>query len=188
MKAVIQRVTSAKVEIDGKVIGEIGKGLLVLVCAVKGDTDEDLEYLVKKTPALRIFGDEQGKMNLSVADIRGELLVVSQFTLAASTRKGNRPSFEQAEEPGQAKKMYEELVRRLGEAGLPVRTGEFAAMMQVSLTNDGPVTIILDSREDWRMRRVGLTARPEVNRKSADQTAWTRINERMRRHQTEPVT
>ncbi len=147
MRAVIQRVASARVETGGQVIGEIGKGLLVLVCAVKGDSERDLEQLVKKLPSLRIFGDDQGRMNLSVADIRGELLVVSQFTLAASTRKGNRPSFEQAEEPARAKAMVEELVRRLHEAGLTVRTGEFGAMMQVSLVNDGPVTIIMDTRE-----------------------------------------
>ena len=139
--------TSAKVETGGKVLGEIGKGLLVLVCAIRGDTAADLEFLVKKLPALRIFGDEQGKMNLSVSDVRGQLLVVSQFTLAASTRKGNRPSFENADEPGHAKRMYEELVQRLQQTGLLVQTGEFAAMMSVSLTNDGPVTIILDSRE-----------------------------------------
>lgn len=147
MKAVIQRVASAKVEVEGRVIAEIGTGLLVLVCSEKGDTDEDVEYFAKKLPAVRIFGDEQGKMNLSVTDIKGELLIVSQFTLAASTRKGNRPSFEQAEEPGRARKLYEELVLRLRARGLPVQTGRFAAMMTVSLANDGPVTIIMDSRD-----------------------------------------
>jgi D-tyrosyl-tRNA(Tyr) deacylase len=147
MKAVLQRVTSASVRVGASVAGEIGKGLLVLVCAVKGDSGRDLEYLVKKLPALRIFGDAEGRMNLSLADAGGELLIVSQFTLAASTRKGNRPSFEQAEEPERAREMYEELVRRLREAGCAVRTGEFGAMMQVSLVNDGPVTIVLDSRE-----------------------------------------
>ena len=110
MKAVLQRVASAKVESGGKVLGEIGRGLLVLVCAVKDDGEKDLDHLVKKLPALRIFGDGEGKMNLSLNDIKGEMLVVSQFTLAASTRKGNRPSFEQAEEPGQAKRMYDDLV------------------------------------------------------------------------------
>ncbi len=147
MRALIQRVSSAAVEINGKVYGKIRNGLLVLVCAVRGDTDKDLDYLAKKIPALRIFGDDQGRMNLSVLDIKGELLVVSQFTLAASTRKGNRPSFENAEEPGQAKKMYEELVGRLAGTGLTVRTGEFGAMMAVTLTNDGPVTVMIDSRE-----------------------------------------
>ena len=150
MKAIVQRVTSAKVVIRGQTVGEIGRGLLVLVCAMKGDTGKDLEYLVKKIPALRIFNDGQGKMNLSVADIEGELLVVSQFTLAASTRKGNRPSFENAEEPGQASKLYEQLVQRLCDAGLTVRTGQFAEAMAVTLTNDGPVTILLDSRDAVR--------------------------------------
>lgn len=146
MKALLQRVSSAKVEVGGEVVSEIKKGLLVLLCAVKGDTEKDLDYLVKKVPAIRIFGDEQGKMNLSVVDIKGEVLVVSQFTLAASTRKGNRPSFDSAEDPGKAKTMYDMFVRRLRETGLAVRTGAFAAMMAVSLTNDGPVTILIDSR------------------------------------------
>ncbi len=110
MKALLQRVSFAKVEIDGKLISGIGKGLLVFLCAVRGDTEKDLDYTIKKVLQVRIFGDEQGKMNLSVLDIKGEVLVVSQFTLAAFTRKGNRPSFEDAEEPGQAKKMYEAFV------------------------------------------------------------------------------
>ncbi len=147
MKAVLQRVSMAKVEIHGRVIGEIGKGVLVFLCAVKGDTEKDLEYLVKKVPALRIFEDDQGKMNLSVTDVGGSVLVVSQFTLAGSTRKGNRPSFDNAEEPERANRMYEAFVRRLGETGIPVRSGAFGAMMEVSLVNDGPVTIWLDSRE-----------------------------------------
>jgi D-tyrosyl-tRNA(Tyr) deacylase len=147
MRALLQRVSSAKVEVDDKIVGEIGKGLLVLLCAVKGDTEKDLDYLAKKVGALRIFADEQGKMNLSVADIKGELLIVSQFTLAASTRKGNRPSFDDAEQPGKAKVMYESFVQRLRDSGLTVKKGEFAAMMAVSLINDGPVTIMIDSRE-----------------------------------------
>ncbi len=147
MKALLQRVASARVEVEGKVIGEIKKGLLVFLCAVKGDTEKDLDYLVKKVPALRIFEDGQGKMNLSIMEIKGEALVVSQFTLAASTRKGNRPSFDNAEEPGQAKKMYEAFISRLKEAGLGVQAGEFAATMTVSLINQGPVTILIDSRE-----------------------------------------
>lgn len=146
MKALLQRVSAAKVEIAGTVTGEIGAGLLVFLCAVKGDTDKDIEYLSKKIPALRIFGDEQGRMNRSVTDI-GKILVVSQFTLAASTRKGNRPSFENAEEPGRAEKMYEAFVQRLRESGLRVETGTFAAAMNVTLTNDGPVTVMIDSRE-----------------------------------------
>jgi len=147
MKALLQRVSSAKVEIEGQVVGKIGKGLLVFLCAVKGDTENDLDYLVKKVSQLRIFEDVQGKMNLSVADVKGSLLVVSQFTLAASTRKGNRPSFDNAESPERAKAMYDNFVQRIRNAGLPVDTGEFAAMMDVTLVNDGPVTIWLDSRE-----------------------------------------
>jgi D-tyrosyl-tRNA(Tyr) deacylase len=147
MKALLQRVSMAKVAVDGRIIGEIGKGVLVFLCAVKGDTEKDLDYLVKKVPALRIFEDDQRKMNLSVTDVRGSVLVVSQFTLAASTRKGNRPSFDNAEEPERAKRTYDAFVRRLGETGIPVRYGAFGAMMEVSLVNDGPVTIWLDSRE-----------------------------------------
>lgn len=148
MKALIQRVSSAQVEIAGTTVGGIGKGLLVFLCAVKGDTEKDLEYIARKVSSLRIFEDEQGKMNRSVMDINGEVLVVSQFTLAASTRKGNRPSFDNAEAPEQAKRMYDLFIKLLRDIGAPVQTGTFAAMMQVSLVNDGPVTISLDSRED----------------------------------------
>ncbi len=146
MIALLQRVSSAKVEVEGRVAGEIGKGLLVFLCAVKGDTGRDLDYIVKKIRAIRIFGDDQGRMNLSVADVKGEVLAVSQFTLAASTRKGNRPSFDDAEEPEKAKEMYETFVQQLRDLGVPVRTGVFGAAMAVSLTNDGPVTISIDSR------------------------------------------
>ena len=148
MKALIQRVSSAHVEIAGKTVSGIKQGLLVFLCAVRGDTEKDLEYVVKKVPALRIFEDEQKKMNRSVTDINGEVLVVSQFTLAASTRKGNRPSFENAESPEKAMQMCDLFVNRLRDMGIPVQTGTFAAMMQVFLVNDGPVTISLDSRED----------------------------------------
>ncbi len=147
MKALLQRVTSASVEVDGQVTGKIDTGLVVFLCAVKGDSDKDLDYLVKKVSQLRIFEDDQGKMNLSVMDVAGSVLVVSQFTLAAATRKGNRPSFDNAEAPNRAKDLYEEFVQRLKDAGVPVQTGVFAAMMAVSLVNDGPVTIWLDSRE-----------------------------------------
>ncbi len=147
MKALIQRVLQARVEAQGQTAGAIKKGLLVFLCAVKGDTEKDLDYVVKKVSQLRIFGDAEGKMNLSVTDVKGEVLVVSQFTLAASTRKGNRPSFDNAEEPGKAKTMYERFVEKLGETGITVQTGVFAETMAVSLTNDGPVTIWIDSRE-----------------------------------------
>ncbi len=136
MKALLQRVA-----------GEIGHGLLVFLCAVRGDSDKDLDYLVKKVSQLRIFEDGEGKMNLSVLDIKGEVLVVSQFTLAASTRKGNRPSFDAAEAQERAKLMYDDFVAKLRATGLTVRTGVFAESMAVSLINDGPVTILIDSRE-----------------------------------------
>ncbi len=147
MLALLQRVSSAKVAVNGRVTGEIGSGLLVFLCAVKGDTDQDLEYIVRKVSQLRIFEDDQGKMNLSIGDIKGAALVVSQFTLAASTRKGNRPSFDNAEAPEQAMRMYEAFAQRLGDTGIPVQRGVFGAMMDVSLVNDGPVTIWIDSRE-----------------------------------------
>ncbi len=147
MKAVLQRVSSANVSAGGQIVGEIKRGLLVFLCAVKDDTEKDLDYLVKKVSQLRIFEDDRGKMNLSVADIKGAVLVVSQFTLAASTRKGNRPSFDNAETPETAKMMYDVFVQRLRDAGIPVQAGVFGAMMEVSLVNDGPVTIWIDSRE-----------------------------------------
>jgi D-tyrosyl-tRNA(Tyr) deacylase len=147
MKALLQRVSEARVAINGQTVGEIRKGLLVLLCAVKGDTDKDLDYIIKKVVQLRIFGDELGKMNLSVMDVKGEVLVISQFTLAASARKGNRPSFDSAEAPERARPIYETFVTKLRETGLSVQTGVFAESMAVSLTNDGPVTILIDSRE-----------------------------------------
>jgi D-tyrosyl-tRNA(Tyr) deacylase len=150
MKALLQRVSSAKVEVDDRVVGEIGNGLLVFLCAVKVDTDKDLDYVVKKVSQVRIFGDDKGKMNLSVLESRGEVLVVSQFTLAALTHKGNRPSFDEAEGPARAKALYESFIQRLKDMGIPVRTGVFAASMAVSLTNDGPVTIMVDSRDRGR--------------------------------------
>ncbi len=147
MKALIQRVMSASVEVDGEVIGKIDRGIVVLICAVKGDEDNDLDYLVKKVSQLRIFDDDKGKMNQSVLDMHGGALVVSQFTLAATTRKGNRPSFDNAEAQDRAKELYGTFVQRLKDTGIPVQTGAFAAKMIVSLANDGPVTIWLDSRE-----------------------------------------
>jgi len=147
MKALLQRVSEARVVINDKTVGKINKGLLVLLCAVKGDVDNDLDYIVKKVAQLRIFGDDRGKMNLSVMDIKGEVLVISQFTLAASSRKGNRPSFDAAEVPDRARAIYDTFVTRLRETGLSVQTGVFAESMSVLLTNDGPVTILIDSRE-----------------------------------------
>ncbi len=147
MLALLQRVKEAAVSVEGAQAGAIGKGLLVLLCAVSGDGEKDVDYLVRKIAQLRIFEDEYGKMNRSVAEAGGSVLVVSQFTLAASVRKGNRPSFENAESPERARMLYEDVVRRLRAAGLSVSTGVFGAMMDVSLVNAGPVTIIVDSRE-----------------------------------------
>ncbi len=147
MRAVIQRVGCADVKVDGRAKGAIGKGLAVLLGVEKGDTVEDAEYMVSKTIRLRIFEDDQGKMNLSLRDIGGAMLVVSQFTLLADCRKGRRPSFVDAAEPEQAVKLYEDFVELVRAEGVEVATGEFQAMMEVSLVNEGPVTILLDSRK-----------------------------------------
>ncbi len=146
MKALIQRVAEAKVEIGGKTVSSIGKGLLVFLGVEKGDAEKDIEYTVKKISNIRIFEDTDGKMNLPVKDISGEVLVVSQFTLAADCRKGNRPSFDNAEEPAKAREIYLKVVERLRSGGVSAATGEFAAYMQVHLVNDGPVTILIDSK------------------------------------------
>ena len=143
MKIVIQRVKSASVTIDGNLYSEINKGLLLLYGVEKGDSEESSKYLSEKLLKLRIFEDENGKMNLSVKDIQGELLVVSQFTLAGDTKKGTRPSFDNAMPPKEANEMYENFVSMLKESGLKVQTGVFGAMMDVALINDGPVTFIL---------------------------------------------
>jgi D-tyrosyl-tRNA(Tyr) deacylase len=147
MRAVLQRVSQASVTISGSLKASIGVGLLVLLAVESGDTNEDIEWLSGKIARMRVFSDEQGLMNRSVQDIGGEILAVSQFTLFASTRKGNRPSWSRAAPPEQAIPLYEAFVRALStELGKPVQTGEFAADMQVALVNDGPVTIIIDSR------------------------------------------
>jgi D-tyrosyl-tRNA(Tyr) deacylase len=147
MKAVIQRVSSAKVEVEGKSVGAIGRGALVLLGVEKGDAELDADWLAEKIVGLRIFEDEAGKMNLSLADIQGELLVVSQFTLAGNCSKGRRPSFDGAASPEEANRLYEYFVAKIRKLGVPVATGIFQANMQVTLSNDGPVTFILESRD-----------------------------------------
>ncbi len=147
MRAVIQRVKSAKVCVDGRVTGKIGKGLLVLLGVGKGDGEGDLSFLTSKIPELRIFEDASGKFNLSLREIGGEMLVVSQFTLYGDCRKGRRPSFTDAEDPTQAKNLYERFISKLKEQGIPIQTGEFQARMEVHLINDGPVTLLLDSKQ-----------------------------------------
>jgi len=147
MKALLQRVAAAAVVVEEKVIAEVGNGLLVFLGVEKGDTREDLDYLAGKIRNLRIFEDEAGKMNLSVIDVAGDALVVSQFTLAADCRKGNRPSFDEAEGPVKAEEMYREMVRKLSGEGIRVSEGRFGAHMKIFLINDGPVTILLDSRK-----------------------------------------
>jgi D-tyrosyl-tRNA(Tyr) deacylase len=147
MRAVLQRVTEASVTVDGQIIGQIERGLVVLLGVEQDDTDADAHQLADKTIQLRIFDDAEGKMNLALTDVRGSLLVVSQFTLLGDCRKGRRPSFIQAAAPQLAEKLYETFVAAIGVQGIPVATGKFRAMMQVQLVNDGPVTILLDSRK-----------------------------------------
>ncbi len=147
MKVLLQRVTGALVSVNGEVVGSIGQGLVVFVGIADGDTEEDVQYLAQKTVSLRIFSDEAGRFNLSALDIKGELLVVSQFTLLASTRKGRRPSFTEAAPPVQAEGLFGRFVEQVGATGLKVETGRFQQYMQVEIHNDGPVTIMLDSRE-----------------------------------------
>jgi D-tyrosyl-tRNA(Tyr) deacylase len=150
VKAVIQRVSSAAVEVDSRTVGSIGQGILVLLGVEKGDVDRDADRLVDKIVELRIFEDEAGKMNRSLRDIGGELLAVSQFTLAGNCTKGRRPSFDSAAPPAEANLLYEYFVEAVKSHGIPVQTGIFQAMMQVSLVNDGPVTFILESPDQLR--------------------------------------
>jgi D-tyrosyl-tRNA(Tyr) deacylase len=146
MRAVVQRVTDARVRVDGRVIGEIGRGLLVLVGVGREDTADDVRYVARKLCEMRVFEGEGGKpMDRSVTDVGGAVLVVSQFTLYGDLRKGRRPSFDAAAPPEQARQLYEDLVRQLRAAELDVATGQFQAMMHVELVNDGPVTILIDS-------------------------------------------
>jgi D-aminoacyl-tRNA deacylase len=147
MRAVIQRVAEAKVTIGGTVKGAIQQGLVVLLAIEEADTAEDIEWLSGKIARLRVFDDEHGVMNLSVQEVQGGILLISQFTLFASTKKGNRPSYSRSARPEIAVPLYEQFIARLGQdLGRPVQTGEFGAHMLVSLTNDGPVTIVIDSK------------------------------------------
>ena len=146
MRVILQRVNSANVKISDAVVGEIQKGLLVFVGIAAEDNSEDVDYIVGKTLGLRIFNNQKGKFDLSVQDIKGDLLLVSQFTLYADTRKGKRPSFISAMEPSNASKLFNITVRKFKESGLKVETGKFQEEMQVSLINDGPVTIFIDSK------------------------------------------
>lgn len=146
MRAIIQRVSEAKVNIEGETEGEIGPGLLVLLGIEGEDNQEDIDYLVRKISKMRIFEDDEGKMNLSVQDVGGSVLSISQFTLHADTKKGNRPSFIKAAKPDISEPLYEKFNQGLKDTGLPVATGEFGADMQIHLVNDGPVTILIDSK------------------------------------------
>lgn len=147
MIAVIQRVSSSSVTVDGNLVGKIEKGLNILLGVKKGDEEEDILKLVNKIVNLRIFADENGKMNLSLLDVQGEALVVSQFTLAGNVKKGRRPSFDSSEKPDVAKAMYEQFVTEVEKVGVHTQTGVFGAMMDVDIHNDGPVTFIIDSKE-----------------------------------------
>jgi D-tyrosyl-tRNA(Tyr) deacylase len=147
MRAVVQRVSSASVTVDGEVVGEIGKGFLVLLGVAADDTQEDVNYLAAKVAGLRVFEDDEGKMNRALADAGGGVLVVSQFTLLGDCRKGRRPSFVSAAPPEQAEALYRGFVAELRGQGIPVETGQFQVHMDVALVNDGPVTLLLDSRK-----------------------------------------
>ena len=147
MRVIIQRSKESSVSIDGEVVGSIDKGLVLLVGFHDDDTQEDLDYAVRKVVNMRLFSDDEDKMNLSLKDIEGSILSVSQFTLYANTKKGNRPSFIAAAKPDYAEKLYHQFNEKLKEENVPVETGTFGAMMDVSIQNDGPVTIILDTKD-----------------------------------------
>jgi D-aminoacyl-tRNA deacylase len=149
MRAVVQRVEKASVSVDGRTVGTIDQGLLVLLGVSNSDQENDADYLVDKVVGLRIFEDSDGKMNRSVGDIAGAVLMVSQFTLYGDVRRGKRPSFDDAARPEQAHRLYEYVVSGVRAAGIRCETGEFQAMMKVSLINDGPVTILLDSKKTF---------------------------------------
>lgn len=146
MKAVVQRVSRAHVQVDGRITGRIGEGLLVLLGVARGDSESDCSVLAEKFRTLRIFPDGQGKMNRSLTDVKGSVLLVSQFTLLGNTKNGRRPSFDEAAPPEEAKRLYELMAEELRKQGTEVQTGIFAAHMTVELVNDGPVTFVLDSR------------------------------------------
>ncbi len=150
MKALLQRVTGASVSVAGEVVGRIGRGLVIFVGVASGDTEADAQYLAQRAVNLRIFSDEAGKFNLSVSDVEGELLVVSQFTLLADTRKGRRPNFIEAAPPDRAEELFGKFVDEARSSGLRVETGRFQQYMQVEIHNDGPVTILLNSREKFK--------------------------------------
>jgi len=145
MRALLQRVSQASVTVDGDTIGQCGPGLLILVCAMQGDTDAEADRLAAKIAKLRIFTDDAGKMNRSVVDAGGSALVISQFTLAADTSRGNRPGFSTAAAPDEGRRLYEHVAARIAAHGIPTETGRFGADMKVSLLNDGPVTIWIES-------------------------------------------
>ncbi len=149
MKALLQRVTNARVSVAGKEVGRIGQGLVVFIGVAAGDTEKDIDYLLQKTVNLRIFSDDTDRFNLSALDIGGELLLVSQFTLLADSRKGRRPGFTDAAPPDKAEELFDEFVKKARSTGLKVATGRFQQYMQVEINNDGPVTIMLDSRDKF---------------------------------------
>jgi len=148
MRVVLQRVSRAAVRVDGETIAEIGKGFLILVGVRNGDTEQDADYLAEKCFGLRVFDDQEGKMNLALSDVGGSVLAVSQFTLYGDCRKGRRPSFTDAAPPEMGEKLYEHFVSRLRDLGASVQIGKFGARMQVELVNDGPVTFVLDSERE----------------------------------------
>ena len=149
MRAVFQRVSRARVVVDGEEVSSIGAGALILLGVGKGDTEKDASYMADKLAGLRVFSDEQGKMNLSLLDIGGQAIVVSQFTLYGDVKKGKRPGFDGAADPRVGEELYLEVVRRMNELGVPTKTGVFGAHMQVELCNDGPVTILIDSAKQF---------------------------------------
>ena len=149
MKIVLQRVKKAAVEVQGKITGEIERGICLLVGIEKGDSKDDAQYLAKKVVELRIFPDEEGKMNLSLSEARGEVLAVSQFTLAGSTKKGRRPSFDRAEEPERAEELFRYFVDLIRQRGIQTETGIFGSLMDVRMVNDGPVTFILEKKKSY---------------------------------------